>query len=69
MARCTRNRALYALPENGEEKPGRNRKYGDTARKPHEWLTEESGWRRTDFQNGTSATVISRLLSEKLLTG
>jgi hypothetical protein len=32
-------------------------------------LSEKSGWRRTDFQNGTSATVISRLLSEKLLTG
>jgi hypothetical protein len=69
MARCTRNRALYALPENGEEKPGRNRKYGYTARKPHERINEESGWRRTDYRNCTSATVITSLPSEKLLTG
>lgn len=48
------------------------------AKKPHQAVPQarrrrperEVGlWRRTDFQNGTSATVISRLLSEKLLTG
>jgi excinuclease UvrABC ATPase subunit len=32
-------------------------------------LSEKSGWRSTEFRNGTSATVIWRLLSEKLLRG
>jgi len=36
MARCARNRELYALPHNEEGKLGRKRKYGEKARKPHE---------------------------------
>ena len=49
MVRCARNRALYALPDNEEGKRGRKRKYGEKARKPHEWLAERSGWRRAEF--------------------
>lgn len=49
MARCARNRNLYQLPSNEEGKRGRNRKYGDKAKKPHQWLAERSGWQRTEF--------------------
>lgn len=49
MARCARNRALYALPNNEKGKRGRKRKYGEKARKPHEWLAESSGWRKAMF--------------------
>ncbi|MGB3633250.1 MAG: hypothetical protein WA982_04370 [Rubrobacteraceae bacterium] len=50
MARCARNRALYALPNNEKgRRRDRKRKYGEKARKPHEWLAERSGWRRTEF--------------------
>ena len=49
MARCAKNRALYALPDNAECRRGRKRKYGQKARKPHEWLAERSGWRQAVF--------------------
>lgn len=52
MARCARNRALYALPDNEEGKRGkrgRRRKYGEKARKPNEWLAERRGWGRAVF--------------------
>ena len=49
MARCAKNRALYALPNNEECRRGRRRKYGEKARKPHEWLAERCGWRQEEF--------------------
>jgi hypothetical protein len=49
MARCARNRALYELPHNEGYGRGRRRKYGEKAKKPHEWLSEHSGWRRAEF--------------------
>jgi len=49
MARCAKNRALYTLPEAEEGKRGRRCKYGEKARKPHEWLAERSGWRKAMF--------------------
>ena len=49
MARCAKNRALYRLPDNEECRRGRRRKYGQKARKPHEWLAERSGWRKAAF--------------------
>lgn len=49
MAHCAKNRALYTLPEAKKGGRGRRRKYGQNARKPHEWLAERSGWRRAEF--------------------
>lgn len=43
MARCAKNRALYALPNNEECRRVRRRKYGQKARKPNEWLAERCG--------------------------
>lgn len=50
MARCARNRNLYELPgPQKERRRGPKRKYGDKARKPHQWLSEKAGWRRAEF--------------------
>ena len=49
MVRCAKNRALYELPKAKEGGRGRRRKYGEKAKKPHEWLTESSGWRKAAF--------------------
>jgi len=49
FSRCAKNRALYALPKAKEGRRGRRRKYGQKARKPHEWLAERSGWHRAQF--------------------
>ncbi len=47
VTRCARNRALYGLPGPEEKRRGRPRLYGPKGRKPHEWLHEKTGWRRT----------------------
>jgi hypothetical protein len=45
MARCARNRALYALPSVRSGR-GRPRCYGDRLPRPDAWLHERRGWRR-----------------------
>lgn len=45
IARCARNRALFALP-TPEKRRGAPRKYGERSRTPPEWLTERTGWQR-----------------------
>jgi hypothetical protein len=45
IARCARNRALFALP-TAEKRRGAPRKYGERSRTPAEWLHEQAGWRR-----------------------
>lgn len=44
LARTARNRALYALPPADAH---RNRRYGDRAPAPQDWLAEQDGWQRT----------------------
>jgi hypothetical protein len=46
LARCARNRALYALPEPTGRR-GRPRKYGVRAPTPEAWLSERTGWTST----------------------
>lgn len=43
LARCPKNRALYALPEPHPGR-GRPRKYGARAKTPQGWLQERGGW-------------------------
>jgi hypothetical protein len=55
MSRCAKNRALYELPEaaaeqQGPNKRGRRRKYGDRAKKPEEWLAKGDGWRQAHLR-------------------
>jgi hypothetical protein len=46
LARCARNRALYALPAPRLGR-GRPRKYGERAPTPAAWLHERDGWTTT----------------------
>lgn len=46
LARCAKNRALYALPARPPAARGRPRKYGARGPTPHLWLTTPHPWRR-----------------------
>ena len=46
LARCPKNRALYAMPEPRLGR-GRPRKYGERAKTPQAWLHEDAGWTET----------------------
>lgn len=48
LARCARNRALYALPAPRSGR-GRPRKYGERAPTPAAWLQERAGWTTTQL--------------------
>jgi hypothetical protein len=43
LARCPKNRALYALPTPATGR-GRPRKYGERAPTPQAWLADRTGW-------------------------
>jgi hypothetical protein len=45
LARCAKNRALYALPTTQPAR-GRRRVYGERAPRPDAWLGERRGWRQ-----------------------
>jgi hypothetical protein len=47
LARCAKNRALFALPPRAHTGPGRRRKYGDRGPTPQAWLTARHGWQQT----------------------
>jgi len=49
LARCAKNRALFALPR-AEDQParGRRRLYGERRPRPDAWLAERVGWQRTE---------------------
>lgn len=69
LARCAKNRALFALPPPKTGK-GRPRKYGDQARRPDAWLAEASGWQRTDLAvRGRTIPVTYRVEGPYLLQG
>jgi hypothetical protein len=70
FSRCARNRALYAFPDNEEGRRGRKRKYGEKARKPHEWLAERSGWRKAEFMvRGRQVRPLHRVEGPFVLEG
>lgn len=59
LVRTARNRALYELPS--EDAHG-NRKYGDKAPAPHEWLKKRKGFRYQDIMiRGNQRTIRYRL--------
>ena len=50
LARCAKNRALYALPSAPPPgTTGRPRRYGERQPRPDAWLAVRSGWRRTEL--------------------
>lgn len=49
LARCAKNRALYALPrEQDQPARGRRRQDGERRPRPDAWLLERTGWQRTE---------------------
>jgi DDE superfamily endonuclease len=49
LARCAKNRALFALPrEPDQPRRGRRRQYGPRRPRPDAWLAERAGWQRTE---------------------
>lgn len=49
LARCAKNRALYALPGPPRGRVGRPRRYGPRLPRPDAWLAHRSGWQRTSL--------------------
>ena len=48
LARCAKNRALFALPRPQDQPArGRRRQYGERRPRPDAWLAERGGWQRT----------------------
>lgn len=50
LARCAKNRALYALPERPPARRGRPRKYGVRGPTPHAWLAATHPWQTTTLR-------------------
>lgn len=68
LARCARNRALFALPT--PQPRGRPRKYGERAPTPTAWLAEPTGWRRTTVAvRGRPIPLTYRVEGPYLVTG
>jgi hypothetical protein len=69
MARCPRNRALYALPTPPAGR-GRPRLYGARAPRPDAWLTERAGWQQTTIvARGRSIPLTYRVEGPALVRG
>src|SRR5262245_9276554 len=50
LARCAKNRALFALPRVQDQPArGRRRQYGERRPRPEAWLSERTGWQRTQI--------------------
>ena len=71
LARCAKNRALFApppAPVPGQK--GRKRVYGDQAPHPGDWLTEPDGWAQTDVAvRGRTIPLTYRVEGPYLLRG
>jgi hypothetical protein len=69
LARCARNRALYALPA-AQPARGRRRVYGERQLRPDAWLHERRGWRRTTLTvRGRSIPITYRVEGPCLVKG
>jgi hypothetical protein len=71
LARCAKNRALFALPPvpvPGQK--GRKRVYGEQARHPADWLDVRTGWHRTAVMvRGRTIPLTYRIEGPYLLKG
>jgi hypothetical protein len=71
LARCAKNRALYALPSEQEQpRRGRRRVYGDRLPRPDAWLAVRGGWQRRDLRvRGRTIPVTYRVEGPSLVRG
>jgi hypothetical protein len=69
LARCARNRALYALPDPADG-PGRPRRYGVRAPRPDAWLAVRGGWGQTRLTvRGRTIPITYRVAGPYLVKG
>lgn len=69
LARCAKNRALYAVPMVQSTR-GRPRRYGDRLPRPDAWLAARTGWRHTTLTvRGRSIPVTYRVAGPCLVKG
>jgi hypothetical protein len=74
LARCAKNRALFALPppapRDAPPRRGRPRQYGERLRRPDAWLSERAGWRETTLLvRGRTIPVRYRVVGPLLVKG
>jgi hypothetical protein len=71
LARCAKNRALYALPSEWEQpRRGRRRVYGARRPRPAAWLAVRGGWQRTTLAvRGRQIPIQYRVDGPCLVTG
>ncbi len=69
LARCRRDRALYALPPLAAGK-GRRRRYGERAPKPDAWVSKKTGWQRATLAvRGRAIPITFRVAGPYLVKG
>jgi hypothetical protein len=69
LARCAKNRALYALPQQHGTR-GRPRSYGERQPRPDAWLAHHRGWRRLTLPvRGRSIPLTYRVEGPVLVKG
>jgi hypothetical protein len=71
LARCAKNRALFALPTPAAPgQRGRRRVYGDQAPHPADWVAQRSGWSHTEVMvRGRTIPLTYRVEGPYLLKG
>jgi hypothetical protein len=70
LARCAKNRALYALPGPKRPGPGRPPCYGARQPAPAAWLRVRAGWQRTEVTvRGRTIPLTYRVEGPVLLEG
>ena len=69
LARCAKNRALYALP-GPYPGTGRRRRYGDRGPRPDAWLGQRHGWRQATLAvRGRAIPITYRVEGPYLVKG
>jgi hypothetical protein len=69
LARCAKNRALFALP-GAPSGRGRPRRYGERLPRPDAWLARRAGWQRTELAvRGRAIPVTYRVEGPLLVKG
>jgi hypothetical protein len=74
LARCAKNRALFALPQpdppGAPPRRGRPRQYGERLPRPAGWLNARAGWHQTTLRvRGRSIPIRYRVEGPLLVTG
>lgn len=70
LARCAKNRALYAVPTYRREGRGRQRRYGEQGPTPQQALHHRTGWQQVTFMvRGREVSPMVQLTGPWLIKG